>query len=75
MSKILEGVGIFIDKKYKNKLGKTIMPSEIKDLLNKSSGRMEKKRFYKLGLTKHPDLFKFTDADKALHVPELKEDE
>ncbi len=68
LSNILKAVGIEIDSGYKNSAGKVQLKTEPMELVNKGTGRRETKNFHKLGLTKIPELFMYTDPDKALEV-------
>lgn len=72
---IMSAVGVKIDDKYLNEQGKIKFISEEKEMMNESTGRREMRMFHKLGLTKIPDLFMYTDSDKAVEVPPLREEE
>jgi hypothetical protein len=71
---IKRAVGIELDKKYKNPLtGKPKFESEEVETTNDFTGRREIIKVYKLGLTKIPELFMYTDPDKAIEFPPLEE--
>ena len=73
ITNIVKGVGIEIDKEYKNKItGKIQLKTEVNEMLNERTGRRETKRFHKLGLTKIPSLFMYTDPDKAIEIPMIE---
>lgn len=76
IANILRAVGIDVDKNYKNKTtGKPQLKTEPTEILNERTGRRETKKFHKLGLTKIPELFMYTDPEAAVELPELDNEE
>ena len=73
IANILEAVGIKVDESYKGSWGKIKFISKDIEVVNPKTGRREMKEVFKLGLTKVPELFMYTDPDKAVDVPPLKE--
>ena len=73
IANILAAVGIVIDDKYLGENNKIKLISEEVEMVNERTGRREKRLFHKLGITKIPDLFMYTDADKAVDIPPIKE--
>lgn len=67
--KILNNQGIQISEDYINRDNKEIFFHYFeKDIINSKTGRKERKKFYKIEITKCPDLFMFTDPDTALEI-------
>lgn len=76
VANILKAVGIEIDPYYKNKItGKIQLKSEVTEITNPNTGRREKKIFHKLGLTKIPELYMYTDPSNALEFPSINDEE
>lgn len=73
IANILEAVGIVIDDKYLGPNKKIKLISEESEIVNERTGRREMRLFHKLGLTKIPELFMYTDPDKAVDVPPIDE--
>lgn len=61
----MSGLGVEVEKDYKNKGTKKIeLAAESRDVEDEKTGRVMSKKFYRLGLTKIPELFMFTDPEK-----------
>ena len=74
VANILNAMGIVIDKKYKHPAtGKMKFEEQESEIINPKTGRKEIRNFYKLGITKIPEIYMYTDPDKAIDYPELKE--
>lgn len=72
--KIYNTMGLVIEDKYLDKKsGKIMFDLKKIEIFNKSNGRREIKNRYKIGLTKIPDLFMYTDPDRAIELPPLSE--
>ena len=71
---ILKALGVEIESDYKNPKhnDKCVYKKEEVELVNERTGRREVKTFYKLGLTKIPDLFMFTNPKKAIELDKIK---
>lgn len=74
IANILKALGVEIDKNYKNITGKPQLKSEPKEVLNERTGRREVRTFHRLGLTKIPELYMYTDPDKAVDIPPVDEE-
>lgn len=71
---ILKALGVEIEDDYKNEKykDKVLYKKEEIEEINEKTGRREIKVFNKLGLTKIPDLYMFTDPKKAIELEGLK---
>ena len=68
--KILNLLGIQVDDKYIDFKNKKIYFYAIeRERINPKSGRKERKVFYRLGITKIPDLYMYTDPKSAIEYP------
>lgn len=67
--KLLNPLGITVDDDYIDRKNKKIFFHVIeKERINEGSGRKERKKFYRIGLTKIPDLFMYTQPDEAIYL-------
>lgn len=71
----LRTVGVELDKGYKSGLGKMQFKTELIEVVDKETKRKKNISVYKLGLTKIPELYAYTDPDSALVVAPLDEGE
>lgn len=71
---ILKALGVQVEKEYVNNKyeDKCVYKEEKIEVVNDKTGRREIRTFHKLGLTKIPDLFMFTDPKKAIELGEIK---
>ena len=69
MVKILNPLGIQIDEDYLDRSGKKIIFHAIeKERINPNNARRERKVFYRLGISKIPELFMYTNPKSAIEV-------
>jgi hypothetical protein len=59
-------LGIVEQKNYRTILGKRKFEETTEEVINEKTGRMEKRTFFQIGLTKVPELFMYTDPDKEI---------
>lgn len=69
----LMGVGITLDKGYKDSNGKPNPKPEVYPIEDEKTGRSINKIFYRLGLTKTPEIFMFTKPDEKMIIPGAEE--
>jgi hypothetical protein len=67
--KILNPLGIQVDEDYiDRRRNKIIFYAVEKERINPMNARRERKTFYKLGITKIPELFMYTNPESAIEV-------
>lgn len=71
---VLNAVGIELDKKYKNASNKPKFESIPSQIENKETGRIETKIIHKLGLTKIPELYMYTEPDQEIEYSKSETD-
>lgn len=74
MANILAAVGIVVDKKYLGENGKMKLIKEETEVVNERTGRRERRFINRLGITKIPELFMYTDPDTAVEIPPVVEE-
>jgi hypothetical protein len=63
-------LGILVDDDYFDSKNKRIyFHATEKERINPKSGRKERKVFYRLGITKVPELYMYTNPKKAIEYP------
>lgn len=72
LADILRALGVEVEKDYLNSKEKYLYKTEEIEEINESTGRRELKIFHKLGLTKIPDLFMYTNPTKSIDLKEIK---
>ena len=67
--KILNPLGVQIDEEYLDKSGQNIIFHSIeRERINPKNARRERKMFYRLGITKIPELFMYTNPEEAIEL-------
>lgn len=69
IANILAALGVVVERRYLGENGKIRFITEEAEVLNERTGRREKRMFHKLGVSKIPELFMYTDPETAIDVP------
>jgi len=72
ISNILAALGVEIESNYLSEKKKIIYKTEECEEQDDSTGRRQMKVFHKLGLTKIPDLFMYTNLKEPVDIGEVK---